>query len=80
MNSLIQNITKRRLFDGASEELGFIPLESTSPALIYYGILKRWNGSEWVKTSLKTYNGTWVSKPLKRWDGAQWLDIDITGI
>jgi len=45
------------------------------------GILKRWNGSAWVKAKLKNYNGsTFEQKKLKRWDGATWIEVDITGV
>lgn len=47
---------------------------------IYFGILKRWDGSLWVKEPLKVYLGSWQTKPLKRWDGTEWKLIDITGI
>ena len=47
---------------------------------VYYGILKRWNGSTWIKEPLKTFLGTWLTKPLKRWDGSAWKEIDTTGV
>jgi len=44
------------------------------------GVLKRWNGSAWVKSLLKAYiSGSWQTKPLKRWTGTEWLEIDATG-
>lgn len=46
----------------------------------YFGILKRWNGSAWIKAKLKSFNGTFIEKPLKFYDGSQWLLIDTTGI
>jgi hypothetical protein len=47
----------------------------------YYGILKRWTGSTWVKETLQTYlSSTWQSKPLKRWDSSDWRLIDTTGV
>jgi hypothetical protein len=46
----------------------------------YSGILKRPNGSNWVKAKLKNYNGSsFVVKQLKRFDGTNWLDVDNTG-
>lgn len=51
-----------------------------SEGIIYYGILKQWNGASWVKESLKTYlAGTWQTKPLKRWNGTDWVIIDTSG-
>ena len=46
----------------------------------YFGSLRRWNGSSWVKAKLMAYTGSWVAKPLKRWDGTQWREVDVTGV
>jgi len=46
----------------------------------YFGILKRWNGSSWVKGKLVVYTGAWVAKPLTRWDGSDWKLVDTTGV
>jgi len=47
----------------------------------YSGILKRWNGSAWVKEPLKYWNGvSWTTKPLKRYNGSAWVTIDTTGV
>ena len=47
----------------------------------YFGILKRWTSSIWIKEPLKTYlAASWQTKPLKRWDGTNWKEIDITGV
>jgi hypothetical protein len=47
----------------------------------YDGILKRWNGSSWVKAKLENYNGAaFVSKPLKFYDGVSWKTVDTTGV
>lgn len=46
----------------------------------YYGILKRWTGSVWVKEPLKVFSGSWVTKPLKRWNGTEWVQVDATGV
>ena len=48
--------------------------------ITYFGVLKRWNGSSWVKGKLVVYTGAWVAKPLTRWDGSQWRLVDTTGI
>lgn len=49
--------------------------------LTYQGILKRWNGSAWVKAKLKYWNGsTWAQKKLKRWNGSAWVEVDTTGL
>lgn len=49
-------------------------------ALVYYGVLKRWNGSIWVKESLRVYlEGSWQSKTLKRWSGSEWKLVDTIG-
>lgn len=46
----------------------------------YYGVLKRWNGTTWIKEPMKTYlAGSWQSKTLKIWDGTSWKEIDTTG-
>lgn len=45
----------------------------------YFGVLKRWTGSTWIKEPLKVYLGSWQSKPLKRWNGSEWKLIDTTG-
>ena len=47
----------------------------------YFGILKRWNGSAWVKAKLKRYNGsTFENATLKLWNGSAWGGVDTTGI
>ena len=55
--------------------------ESAGAPPAYYGILKRWTSSIWIKEPLKTYlAASWQSKPLKRWDGSAWKEIDTTGV
>ena len=50
------------------------------PAVNYYGVLKRWNGSAWVKAKLKTWTGSsWDLKPLNFYDGAQFRIVDTLG-
>jgi len=50
-------------------------------AAAFQGILKRWNGSAWVKAKNKNWNGSaWEQKPLKRWTGTEWAEVDATGI
>jgi hypothetical protein len=44
--------------------------------LVFFGVLKVWTGSAWIKKSLKVFLGTWQSKPLTRWDGTGWKLID----
>jgi hypothetical protein len=74
-------MASRRLFDGAIIEIGAIPIVGPAPTSYNGGVLKRWNGSQWILAEMNTYNGsTWVNKPLKRWDGSQWLSINNTGI
>jgi len=47
----------------------------------FFGVLRRWTGSAWVKAKLMRYNGaSWVPAILKWWDGAQWKEADATGI
>lgn len=55
-------------------------VKAHDPTISYFGILKRWMGSLWVKAKLMVRIGdAWIAKSLKRWDGNQWLEIDITG-
>lgn len=42
----------------------------------FYGVLKYWTGSAWVKKPIKTYTSSFVSKPLKAWSGSAWELID----
>lgn len=50
------------------------------PGGIYFGILKRWDGSTWVREPLKVYLvSSWQTKPLKQWVGSEWKKVDITG-
>jgi len=61
--------------------LGEVDFEFGTGGPTYYGILKRWTGSVWVKEPLKTFvSSTWQSKQLKRWDGSQWRLLDTTGV
>jgi len=53
-------------------------VEFDTPAISYEGILKTWDGGQWITASGKVYiGGSFVSKPWKFWDGAQWQLIDI---
>lgn len=57
----------------------FFEVSGSPPA--YFGVLKRWTGSLWIKEPLKTYlSGSWQSRPLKRFDGSAWKTVDTTGI
>jgi hypothetical protein len=48
---------------------------------VYFGILKRWDGSAWVKEPLKRWNGSaWANATLKRWNGSAWVLVDATGV
>lgn len=45
--------------------------------IVYYGILKRWTGSTFVKESMKVFTGSeWKNNPLKRWSGTAWLGVE----
>lgn len=55
------------------------PSASISPSSAAYGaVLKRWNGSSWVKAKLKTNTGSNVFKPLYVWEN-EWVEVDIYG-
>jgi hypothetical protein len=56
-----------------------IDFELLDAIIVYYGILKYWTGAIWERALLKTYSGSFVTKPLKLWDGATWQEIDATG-
>ena len=45
----------------------------------YFGILKRWTGSTWVKAKLKVYGSSFSQKKLKRWNGSAWVEVDAAG-
>ena len=48
----------------------------TIAQIVYYGILKIWNGLTWVAKTLKRFNGsTWENVVLKYWSGTEWLLI-----
>jgi hypothetical protein len=50
----------------------------SSPSGEFFGLLKYWNGSTWIRKPLKVFlGGTWQVKPLKRWNGNDWKLIDI---
>jgi len=50
-------------------------------SVTYYGVLKRYNGSTWIKEPLKVYNGSsFVTKSLKRYNGSTWVLVDTTGV
>lgn len=48
---------------------------------IYVGILKRWDGLIWTKSTLKTHNGiSFENKPLKVYTSEnEWGLVDTTG-
>jgi hypothetical protein len=77
-----------RIFDVFLNEtlctLGDITLTTVRESLVegieYFGILKRWSGSEWVKAKLKCWiNDSWIDVTLRYWDGMDWLIVDTTG-
>ena len=44
------------------------------------GILKRYNGSSWVKAHLKADTaGGFSDSPMRLWDGANWVEVDRGG-
>jgi hypothetical protein len=59
------------------------PSPSSSPsasAAPYSGVLKRYDGTSWVKEPLKTYTGgSFQSKSLYYWDSLAWVEVDISG-
>lgn len=77
---VIPEVSQTQLTLGADNTLGRnFNFYETSAAVA--GILKRWNGSTWVKAKLKSWNGsTWVLKPTKIWTGSAWEEIDTTGV
>lgn len=80
MSYITQQITRRRLFDEASDEIQFIPIET--PVYQYYGILKRYvGGGTWTQTKMhvKTPYG-FEDKPVRRWDGTNWVRVNVSGI
>jgi hypothetical protein len=58
-------------------EFNLISFELATPP--YYGILKRWTGSIWIRAKLMTRQSIWETKKLKRLDNVGWEEIDITG-
>ena len=57
-----------------------LTIDYESPPPASGGILKRWNGSSWVKALLKVYlSGSWQVKTLRRWTGTEWLAIESSG-
>lgn len=51
-----------------------------STGATYDSILKRWNGSAWVKAKLVEYDGAdWVATDWNYYDGG-WKSIDTTGV
>jgi hypothetical protein len=44
--------------------------------ILYYGVLKRWDGAAWQEASIKSYNGaTFVPRLLRRYDGTAWRRV-----
>jgi hypothetical protein len=47
---------------------------------VYDAILRRWNGTAWVKASLQRWTGsTWTNAVLRFWTGSAWGLVDTTG-
>jgi hypothetical protein len=60
----------RRYFDGATIELGLLPIEAPT---LTTSRLKWWNGTSWEIGSLKVWDGSaWTEFPIKFWDGGAW--------
>jgi hypothetical protein len=49
--------------------------------IAYGGILKRWNGSVWVKAKLMRYNGSsFIAATLKVYKAGSFQLVDTTGV
>lgn len=73
------SIITRGILDGSPASKGYIRKLTDQLPDEYYGILKRWTGTAWVISALKTYtNNTWQSKPIKMWNGTEWANIQIS--
>ena len=47
----------------------------------FFGTLKRWTGTEWVRSKFAYYDGSnWVMKKLMGWDGISWELVDIANM
>jgi hypothetical protein len=70
----------KNLYDGIAARTWaeqYFDTQSTT----YYGVLKRWNGSSWVKAKMSNFNGvSFVPSVLKFYDGSSFKLIDTTGI
>lgn len=44
----------------------------------YGGVLKRWNGSNWVNAHPQINTGTWLAKPLFVFGGISWIEVDTS--
>ena len=62
------------VFKDAPYSGGPIYLVFGETASLQDGVLKVWDGSEWVAGILKRWDGAaWAVNPLKRWDGSEWI-------
>lgn len=77
MNSITRGSTITFFTDAVSTQLGLLPIVVT---VSYSGVLKRWNGTAWVRAKLKRQSGSFIQVTnLKRWNGASWVLIDANG-
>jgi hypothetical protein len=56
-----------------------ISLSDLITLLTFFGVLKRWTGSAWVRADLKVNIPPFENRSVYLWDGADWQPIDVTG-
>lgn len=72
MNGITRGSTITFFTDDISKSLGLLPIVSQ--------ILKRWNGTAWVRAKLKRYNSSFLQvTKIKMWTGTSWVLIDANG-
>lgn len=50
-----------------------------APGPSYAGVLRRWNGTAWIKATLKRWTGAaFTHATLRIWTGSEWGLIDTT--
>ena len=72
---LYESQDSRRTYQSVDIILRDASVPVGAPSVIYYGILKVWNGAMWLAKVLKVYVSGWISKPVKYWSGTEWLLI-----
>lgn len=83
MKSVFRQCPSGRLGSGGAFIQTGIKEGKRNVAILFFepgGILKRWNGTEWVKSKLKVNTASFEEKPLLVYKAGAFIGVDSSGL